>query len=330
MAGNPVTPVAGPGLRGPARWFWAHRIGIAAAVAVVFGSSTVYVVWAMQDLPDPKPGRAGGRRRRRARPQRQADRGLEPRRSLPHRSDRSARWASTPRPRSSRPRTATSTTTARSTSARRCARCGWTSPAAASTRAEARSRSSWSRSSCSRPQKSLTRKVHEMVLAVALEQRFSKDQILTMYLNRVYFGHGAYGIGAAARTYFSKDAKDLTPAQAAFLAGLIQAPSAYDPVDALTTWRSERELYVLQGMVTTSALSRQDAGDQAAAEDIKSELQDPGRAPARARRRTSSTTCSRSSSRCSARPPSSRAGSWSTRRSTSASSRSRTRRSRTA
>src|SRR5438270_10494045 len=79
------------------------------------------------------------------------------------------------------------------------------------------------------PQKSFTRKLQEVVLAVALEERFSKDQILTMYMNRVYYGHGAYGIGAAARTYFSKDAKDLTPAQAAFLAGLIQAPAAYDP-----------------------------------------------------------------------------------------------------
>src|SRR5690242_3363791 len=80
------------------------------------------------------------------------------------------------------------------------------------------------------PEKSVPRKLHELVLAVALEQRFSKDQILTMYLNRVYFGHGAYGLGAAARTYFRQEAKDLTVAQAAFLAGLIQSPSAYDPV----------------------------------------------------------------------------------------------------
>jgi penicillin-binding protein 1A len=54
------------------------------------------------------------------------------------------------------------------------------------------------------PTKSVTRKVHEMVLAIALEERFSKDQILTMYLNRVYYGHGAYGIGAASRTYFTQ------------------------------------------------------------------------------------------------------------------------------
>jgi penicillin-binding protein 1A len=120
------------------------------------------------------------------------------------------------------------------------------------------------------PQKSVERKVHEMVLAVALEQRFSKDQILTMYMNRVYYGHGAYGIGAAARTYFSKDAKDLTPAQAAFLAGLIQAPTAYDPRTHYDL-AHERELYVLQGMVGTKALSA-GVADQAAAEDIKAEF----------------------------------------------------------
>src|SRR5712691_9579239 len=109
-----------------------------------------------------------------------------------------------------------------------------------------------------------------MVLAIALEERFSKDQVLTMYLNRVYYGHGAYGIGAASRTYFTKDPKDLTAAQAAFLAGLIQAPAAYDPVVHYELAR-ERERYVLEGMVTTGALS-QDEADTAFAEDIQSEL----------------------------------------------------------
>jgi membrane peptidoglycan carboxypeptidase len=120
------------------------------------------------------------------------------------------------------------------------------------------------------PEKSLPRKVHELVLAIALEQRFSKDQILTMYLNRVYFGHGAYGIGAAAMTYFSKSAKDLTIAQAAFLAGLIQAPSAYDPTLHLAL-AQERQHYVIDGMVTTHAISP-DQADKARSEDIKKEL----------------------------------------------------------
>jgi penicillin-binding protein 1A len=121
------------------------------------------------------------------------------------------------------------------------------------------------------PQRSITRKVQEVVLAIALEQRYSKDQILTMYLNRVYFGHGAYGIGAAARTYFNKDAKNLTVAQAAFLAGLIQAPSLYDPVVRYQL-AYEREQYVLGGMVATGALSKDEA-EKASQEDIKSELQ---------------------------------------------------------
>jgi membrane peptidoglycan carboxypeptidase len=121
------------------------------------------------------------------------------------------------------------------------------------------------------PQKSLTRKVQEAVLATAIEQRYSKDQILTMYLNRVYFGHGAYGVGAAAKTYFNKDAKDLTPAQAAFLAGLIQAPTTYDPVSHYNL-AQERELYVIQGMVTTRKLSSAEAA-KASSEDVKASLQ---------------------------------------------------------
>ena len=120
------------------------------------------------------------------------------------------------------------------------------------------------------PQKSVTRKVQEIVLAVALEQRYSKDQILEMYLNRVYFGHGAYGVGAAARTYFNKDAKDLTPAQAAFLAALIQAPSLYDPAVHFDLAQG-RENYVLQGMIAINALTPDEA-DKATQEDIKSEL----------------------------------------------------------
>jgi len=120
------------------------------------------------------------------------------------------------------------------------------------------------------PEKSLPRKLHELVLAIALEQRFSKDHILTMYLNRVYFGHGAYGIGAAATTYFSKNAKDLTVGQAAFLAGLIQAPSAYDPVLHMDL-AQQRERYVIDGMVSTHAISQAEA-DTAKAEDIKSEM----------------------------------------------------------
>src|SRR5438132_10788969 len=120
------------------------------------------------------------------------------------------------------------------------------------------------------PQRSITRKLQEVVLAIALEQRYSKDQILGMYLNRVYFGHGAYGVGAAAKTYFDKDAKNLTPAQAAFVAALIQAPSLYDPAVHFDLAQG-RENYVLQGMIAINALTPDEA-DKAAQEDIKSEL----------------------------------------------------------
>ncbi|MCL5734932.1 MAG: PBP1A family penicillin-binding protein [Actinobacteria bacterium] len=76
---------------------------------------------------------------------------------------------------------------------------------------------------------SLTRKFDEMALAWQFEKKYSKDEILDMYLNTVYFGSNAYGIEAAAKTYFDKDPTDLTLAEAALLAGLPQAPSAYSP-----------------------------------------------------------------------------------------------------
>jgi membrane peptidoglycan carboxypeptidase len=79
-------------------------------------------------------------------------------------------------------------------------------------------------------EKTLRRKVREAVLAERLEQKYSKAQILDAYLNTVYLGSGAYGVQAAAREYFNEDATRLDLPQAALLAGLIQAPSGYDPV----------------------------------------------------------------------------------------------------
>ncbi len=78
-------------------------------------------------------------------------------------------------------------------------------------------------------QRTLDRKVREALLAVQLEDRFSKDEILTAYLNTVFYGNNAYGIEAAAQTYFAKAANDLTLTEAALLAGLPQLPSQYDP-----------------------------------------------------------------------------------------------------
>lgn len=78
--------------------------------------------------------------------------------------------------------------------------------------------------------RTLSRKVEELALAVQLEKKYTKDEILELYLNTIYFGHGAYGIKDAARTYFGKDVKDLDLSQCAMLAGLPQAPSVYDPI----------------------------------------------------------------------------------------------------
>lgn len=79
-------------------------------------------------------------------------------------------------------------------------------------------------------ERTMTRKMEELALAVQLEHNYSKDQILELYLNTIYFGHGAYGVGEASRTYFGKEPKDLDLSQCAMLAGLPQAPSAYDPI----------------------------------------------------------------------------------------------------
>lgn len=80
-----------------------------------------------------------------------------------------------------------------------------------------------------KPKRTWSRKAEELILALLLEHRFTKQEILELYLNRIYFGGGNYGIGAAAHSYFAKAPKDLTVAEAAFLAGLIKAPSYYSP-----------------------------------------------------------------------------------------------------
>lgn len=79
------------------------------------------------------------------------------------------------------------------------------------------------------PERTIIRKIREVILAFAVERKFSKDEILEMYLNQIPYGGYAYGIEEAANKYFDKDAKDLSIAEAAFLAGLPQAPSRYSP-----------------------------------------------------------------------------------------------------
>lgn len=80
-------------------------------------------------------------------------------------------------------------------------------------------------------ERTLTRKAHELTLAMQLERYYTKDEILEIYLNTIYFGHGAYGIGQASRTYFHKKPADLTLSECALLAGLPPAPSIYDPIE---------------------------------------------------------------------------------------------------
>jgi penicillin-binding protein 1A len=104
------------------------------------------------------------------------------------------------------------------------------------------------------PQQTLSRKVKEACLAVQLDRRWSKDRILTAYLNNIYFGREAYGIEAAAITYFGVHAKDLSLEQAALLAGLPQAPSAYDPISRPGAARARRA-EVLQAMVQAGDLT---------------------------------------------------------------------------
>lgn len=80
-----------------------------------------------------------------------------------------------------------------------------------------------------KPERTLERKIQEAILAVWLESRFTKDEILELYLNRVYFGSGSYGVAAAARRYFGKSARDVNLAEAAILAGVLKAPSRLSP-----------------------------------------------------------------------------------------------------
>lgn len=111
------------------------------------------------------------------------------------------------------------------------------------------------------------RKLREMILALALERKFTKDQILELYLNKVYFGGGAYGIDAASRTFFAHPATNLTLSESAVIAGLVKAPSRYSPT-ADAEAAIGRASVVLDVMVETGALTRAEA-DAARPADVK-------------------------------------------------------------
>src|SRR5207253_2154870 len=107
-------------------------------------------------------------------------------------------------------------------------------------------------------QRSINRKLHEAVLAFRLEQQMTKDQILERYLNTVYLGEGAYGIEAAAQTYFGTDVSRLSTAQAALLAGEIRNPEGDDPIHQ-PAGAAQRRSQVLDSMVANGHLSADEA-----------------------------------------------------------------------
>lgn len=104
------------------------------------------------------------------------------------------------------------------------------------------------------PDQNIKRKVQELMLAVWLEMKFSKKEILALYLNRVYFGAGAYGIEAASQRYFDKSARELTVGEAALLAGLLKAPSRYSPVSE-SERAAARATVVLNEMVDAKVIT---------------------------------------------------------------------------
>ena len=108
------------------------------------------------------------------------------------------------------------------------------------------------------PERTLGRKIRETLLAFWLEAEYSKDEILALYLNRVYFGSGTYGIDAATRKYFSKPAPEMTMAEAAMLAGLLKAPSYYAPTRNLER-AQDRASVVLNRMVVEDYLTATEA-----------------------------------------------------------------------
>ena len=130
------------------------------------------------------------------------------------------------------------------------------------------------------PERKFSRKFKEAILAWRMEQHLSKEEILYLYLNQIYLGHGAYGVQAAAENYFAKNVEDLTLAECAILAGLPQAPSRYSPYRHLQRAK-ERQRYVLERMVAENYLSTETAA-QALAEELvihpRSKPQVPGAA----------------------------------------------------
>lgn len=110
------------------------------------------------------------------------------------------------------------------------------------------------------PERSYIRKIKELILSYRIEKSFTKDEILFLYLNQIYLGHGAYGVEAAAQNYFGKSAKALSLAECSMLAGLPQAPSRYSPFRHPDQAR-QRQLYVLNRMVDEGYITAREAAE---------------------------------------------------------------------
>ena len=124
------------------------------------------------------------------------------------------------------------------------------------------------------PERSYERKLKEAILAYRLEKNLEKNEILTIYLNEIYLGHGAYGVEAASRTYFGKHVDELTLAEASLLAGLPKAPSLYDPYKNMHLARA-RQRYVLSRLLDLEWITREEYSRALQAEIALETMSDP-------------------------------------------------------
>ncbi|PIU20705.1 MAG: hypothetical protein COT18_00840 [Elusimicrobia bacterium CG08_land_8_20_14_0_20_59_10] len=113
-----------------------------------------------------------------------------------------------------------------------------------------------------KPEKTVTRKIKEIVLALQIERNFSKPEILTLYLNQIYLGHGVYGVQSAARLYFGKDVSEMTLGECALLTGLIPSPERFSPFNDPDRAVQRRRL-VLQRMKAGNYITDKEAQDAA-------------------------------------------------------------------
>lgn len=124
-------------------------------------------------------------------------------------------------------------------------------------------------------ERSLTRKIKEFILSVSLEKIYSKNEILTLYLNEIPYGNNAYGIEAAAKAYFDKSTKDLTLAEAALLASVPQAPTYYNPYGSNTDALMARKNFTLDQMAKLNLIKKEEA-EAAKSEVLKFTEKDEG------------------------------------------------------